>query len=90
MALLQILRDKFGQVYQAKCCKDCEEIKPVTEFRKSGKYYNSYCKDCFKIRNRDYTRKRTHTSKIFDGKKPEYKKNKSEYNKKNKSEYDSD
>ena len=56
MALLQILRDKFGQMYQAKCCKDCEEIKPVTEFRKSGKYYNSYCKDCFRIRNRSYSK----------------------------------
>ena len=88
MALLQILRDKFGQRYQAKCCKDCEEIKNVTEFRKSGKYYNSYCKDCFKVRNKGYMRKRTHTSKIFDGKKPDN--NKSEYNKKNKSEYDSD
>jgi hypothetical protein len=58
MALIQILKDQFGNEYQAKHCKDCEEIKPVTMFRKSGKYYNSYCKDCFKIRNRACQNKR--------------------------------
>ena len=56
MALLQILRDQFGRLYEAKSCKDCQEIKPVTEFRKSGKYYQSYCKDCFRIRNRAYNK----------------------------------
>ena len=52
MALIQLIRDEFGQMYEGKHCKDCKEIKPVIEFRKSGKYYNSYCKDCFRIRNR--------------------------------------
>ena len=45
MALIQLIRDEFGQMYEGKQCKDCEEIKPVTEFRKYGKYYNSYGKD---------------------------------------------
>ena len=56
MALIQLIRDEFGQMYEGKQCKDCEEIKPVTMFRKSGKYYNSYCKDCFRIRNKAYNK----------------------------------
>lgn len=40
---------------KTKKCKDCGEIKPVSEFyRRSKVYLHSYCKECYNIRSKAY------------------------------------
>lgn len=61
------------------CCK-CGVEKSIENFRKSGKYYRSDCKDCEKIYKRKYDKeyRKIHKEEINKKKKIYYKKNKEE------------
>ena len=51
-----------------KICKTCKIDKDISEYHKAGKYYQSYCKSCMKIKVRQTSRNH-------------YNKNKSKYKK---------
>lgn len=40
-----------------KCCKRCEEIKPITEYYAAGKSFQSRCKPCHIIHRRENRQK---------------------------------
>jgi hypothetical protein len=69
---------------ETKICSKCKEEKDVCEFQKDsskkGGYYSS-CRDCVRVRTKDYITK--NYVKVKDGKKKYYEKNKENISKKN-------
>ena len=66
------------EILMKKICNMCKVEKDITEFRKSGKYYRSECKECSKILFKDWYERtkvdrKEHVSKVH---KEYYKKNK--------------
>ena len=60
---------------QIKKCKKCGEVKPITEFRNLGKYFQSECKSCEKEYQKEYQKEYRKNNKEYQ---KEYQKNNKE------------
>lgn len=50
-------------IVEEKICKDCKELKPISEFYRLRSWYGSYCRSCHYIRTSKDARWRTIKSK---------------------------
>lgn len=49
-----------------KCCIDCNETKPISEFnKKRATSYQSYCKPCHNVRNTEWRRRNPEADRII-------------------------